>query len=282
MISIIVCSINKQRLENLQANLAAFCTTDYELIAYRNVQNEGLCQVYNKCAAKAKHNTVCFLHEDVLFHTKGWDEKIINALIDKNIGVIGVMGGRYKSAFGLGWRDGKTDFYRFRSMSGLENGKLLYYNPGEENLSQVVCLDGAFLCCRKDLWQQFLFDEINFKGFHFYDTDFTFRVAQKFKNFVINDLLLEHFSQGNFNTDYLLDSIVFEEKHHQLLPFTIEHLSQKEISHLEGYALTEKLTLMKRNGFSFSSRLNIIGKYFVRYFNFYQLIRNLYFGIIKA
>ena len=59
--------------------------------------------MYNFCAERAKHNHLCFVHEDVLFHTQGWDEKVIAHLQDKKAGIIGVMGSRYKSAFGLSW-----------------------------------------------------------------------------------------------------------------------------------------------------------------------------------
>lgn len=281
MLSIITCSISPEYVQRLLVNIQQTAALEYEIIVYENDGHKGLCEVYNICAAKAKYPNLCFVHEDVLFHTIDWDKLIAQYLCNEQIGVLGVMGGRYKSAFGLSWKDGKTSFYRFNIMDGIDHKHLSYF-PKDEILSEVVCLDGAFLCCRKDVWEKFRFDEEHFKGFHFYDIDFSFRVAQLYRNYTINNLLLEHFSQGKFDKNFIKDLICFEEIHQQTLPFTIEKISKKEISQLEGYALTEKLRLLKKNNFSLLFRLQLLQKYLRRHFNFYQLSRNVYFGFVKS
>ncbi len=281
MLSIIIMSNRAGNFEKIKENISVTVGTPYEIIRIEHIDG-GISKGYNAGALLSNFSYLCFVHDDVLFHTNSWGKLIVNHLKNESVGVIGVMGGRYKSAFGLGWRDGRTDFYRFHSKSGLEGGKVLYFNPGDKIKSRVVCLDGVFLCCRKEIWQQYQFDEINFKGFHFYDIDYSFRVAQHFQNFMINDVLLEHFSQGNRDKQFIGDALIFEKIHKAHLPFTIEKLSKKEINQLEGYALSEKLVLMKKHGFSVMVRLQLLRKYFFRYFNFYQLIRNLYFGFLKA
>jgi hypothetical protein len=281
MLSIVVLSNRDYNFFRLEENIKKTSSGVLEIIRVKDV-SRGLASGYNKGADLAVYNNLCFVHDDVLFHTKGWDELITSHLSKSEVGVIGVMGGRYKSAFGLSWRDGKTDFYRMNVRSGTSAGKHLLMNPLNEKQSFVLCLDGAFLCCRKEIWRRFKFDEQTFTGFHFYDIDFSFRVAQHFRNYVTYEILMEHFSAGDFNKEYVLDGLKFEEKHSKQLPFGLEKITQQEIRQLEGYALTEKLALMKKNGFSRKERLKLVNAYFSRHRNFYQLLRNLYFGFLRT
>lgn len=283
LLSIIICSIDSEKLMALKGNISETVGGNYELIHHDNSNEHlGICAVYNNLAKQASGQFLCFVHEDVRFHTVGWGQKLINHLIDKSTGVIGVMGGRYKSEFGLGWRDGYTTFYRYNILDGINNGKHLYFNPQSETSSNVVCLDGAFLCCRKEIWQHFLFDAINFTGFHFYDIDFTFRIAQSFTNKVVYDIQLEHFSHGKQDKLFLEDVIKFNQIYADRLPYSIERLSKKEVGRIEGYALSKKLSLLRK--YRFPSRLsgNLVFKYAQQYKNIYQLMRAIYFGYLKT
>lgn len=280
MLSIIVASDRDKFYNKLKINIDRTVDYEYEIVRIKEVR-QGLSSAYNNGAKKSKYSILCFVHDDVLFHTKAWGEKIIRHLDDSDTGVIGVMGGRYKSAFGLGWRDGEISFYRYSVKDGMNKGKHLFRHNDVEIKHPVICLDGAFLSCKKEVWQEFRFDEETFQGFHFYDIDFSFRVAQKYKNYTVSDILLEHFSQGKTGIDYLAASLLFDKKHRTLLPYTLEYLSKKELGQLEGYSLSEKLALLKKHRFSFAVRFNLLLKYMRRYFNFYQLLRNVYFGFIK-
>jgi hypothetical protein len=282
MISIIVSSYKEENLVKLKNNIEATVGVPFQFIPVINKGTMGLCEAYNAGAEQAAFPYLCFVHDDVFFHSHNWGNIVIQNTGEPKTGVVGVMGGRYKSSCGLGWRDGRTSFYRMKIVSGSSGGKHQAYNPYHEAKSRVICLDGAFLCCRKPIWEQFRFDADNFKGFHFYDIDFTFRVGQQFENYVLFDIVIEHFSSGNCDERYIKDSLVFERKFSENLPFTLEELSKKEIIQLEGYALGEKLMLMKKAAMPLKLRLKLIRKYFFRYCNFYQLIRHLYFGMLKA
>jgi hypothetical protein len=280
MLSIIIASSREAYSREIEENIAATISIPYEIVLITDVTN-GLCTAYNRGAELSNYSLLCFVHDDVLFHTNAWGSKVVKHLKTLNTGVIGVMGGRYKSAFGLGWRDGSTTFYRYNLLDGLTQSKHLKNSESNGIKSRVICLDGAFLCCTKEVWEHFKFDEKNFKGFHFYDTDFTFRVAQEYQNFAVTDILIEHFSHGNNNKEYLVDSLIFDKKHQRFLPATLESLSKKEYRQFEGYALSEKLRLLKQTGFSTLLRFTLLKKYLQKHFNFYQLIRNMYFGFIK-
>lgn len=74
MISIIICSkyskINcelEQNIENTIGNMP------FEIITINNSQNSySIYQAYNKGIKEAKYPYLCFMHEDILFHTVNW------------------------------------------------------------------------------------------------------------------------------------------------------------------------------------------------------------------
>lgn len=280
MLSIIILSDRIANYQRLKANIEATTLGKYEMI-WIDDPSGGIAKAYNTGASRSQFRYLCFVHDDVLFHTRGWDLSVISHLEDQKTGLVGILGGRYKSAFGLGWRDGKTEFYRMNVISRTAGGKHFLVNPLDEEKSEVLCLDGVFICCRKDVWQQFKFDEATFNGFHFYDIDFSFRAAQHYKNYVLYDILIEHFSSGHRGREYVTQGLKFDRKHANILPQRLEVISPREIAYLEGYALTEKFLLMRSSGFSSSERLKILKSYFKKHMNFYQLIRNLYFGFIR-
>jgi hypothetical protein len=69
----------------------------------------------------------------------------------------------------------------------------------------------AFLAIKKENYTHIRFNE-ELKGFHGYDLDFSLRVAKKFQNYVIDDILIQHFSQGNRDKKWLDANIKIKEK----------------------------------------------------------------------
>ena len=69
----------------------------------------------------------------------------------------------------------------------------------------VVLLDGVFLAMRKDLFDAVKFDE-TLAGFHGYDFDISAQaVIAGYNNYVVYDILLEHFSEGNRDAAYYVN-----------------------------------------------------------------------------
>jgi hypothetical protein len=280
LISVIIISDRPEYFGAIEKNIAFTIGVPFQLIHVKDSRS-GICFGYNRGAGKAKYDVLCFVHDDVLFHTEDWGKAVAAHLQESGTGVIGVMGGRYKSANGLTWRDGDTSMHRYQVKDGKEAGKILLHNAHNESKSRVLCLDGAFMCCRKNVWEEFNFDEKTFTGFHFYDADFCMQVAKSYSNYVVYDILIEHFSQGSINKAFIEDSLKFEHKWKNDLPFTIEKLTDKEIIQLEGYTLAEKLKYMDGAGFKRGERWTLTKRYFSRFGNLYHLIRSSYFGILK-
>jgi len=165
---------------------------------------------------------------------------------------------------------------------GAECGKLLLGNPYKEIKSRVITIDGAFMCCTKKVWDTYRFDENLFKGFHFYDLDFSFNLhSHNLHNYVVFDILIEHFSQGKRDQYFLADAEKFDKKWQHKLPVHLDNLSKEKVAALEGYSLAERLQLMKGLKTKSNEKIKLIRRYLVRHKNFYHLLRTLYFGFIK-
>jgi glycosyltransferase involved in cell wall biosynthesis len=282
MLSIIISTENPSWLAEIKKNITATAGLPFEIIEVINKGAYGLCKAYNSGAEKALYPYLCFIHDDVAFHTNDWGKKLIAHLQDPQTGLIGVAGGCYKSASGLDWKDGKEDFYRAIIIDGLLDQSRFYFNPLNEEKSRVVCLDGLFLCCRKKVWEMNRFDETIFSGFHFYDADWSMSVFQSLNNYVVYDIEIEHFSHGRMDRSFLKDSFLFEKKWQHVLPAYSIALEKEEIASVEGYVLTKKLSAMKKFGYSYRERTALLKKYFRRYKNYYQVLRNLYYGFVKV
>lgn len=207
MLSLIVCSRTPRISEELEKNIAETIGCEYELVVIDNSNNRySICSAYNFGVEKSKGEFLCFLHEDVLFHTKNWG-RIIEKSFEKNkIGLIGVVGGHYLPNIPCTW-----------NTSGIISGGLLQgytedgiykthlyenmrYKKGE-NIVDVVAVDGLFMAMQKSIFEYISWDENLFNDFHFYDMDICMQIqVLGFRVVVLYDLLIEHKSLGNYNT----------------------------------------------------------------------------------
>lgn len=224
MISVIVCSIKPHLLEQLKININKSIGVDYELLVYDNRNDrKGLCAVYNELAKKANYNVLCFIHEDILFETQAWGKILVNTLNEDDIGVLGIAGSKYKSAFYSGWYTGNKHFdcanvlHRFS-----DHDEKIYLSPSENDVvEEVVCVDGVFIACKKKVWQQILFDEQNLDGFHFYDLDFSLRSAQNFKVAITYQIDIAHITfGGDFGDNWITEAMLYHQRNKNLLPVT--------------------------------------------------------------
>ncbi len=225
MISVLICSANDKLLNQVQKNIDETIGITTEIIFYDNKKNKkGICEVYNILAAKAKYPFLCFVHEDVLFITKDWGKKIIDIFsVRSDIGVIGIAGSKYKSASYSGWFTGIREYDCANYIHKHRNGdEKVYLKPqNDSSLEEVVCLDGVFICCRKEVWQKVKFDEKNLSGFHFYDMSFTLEAARVCSVAVTYEIYLLHITKGgDFGNIWTETAIHYHSLVQHKLPFT--------------------------------------------------------------
>ncbi|HIZ26975.1 glycosyltransferase [Barnesiella sp. An55] len=224
MISIIVCSINPAKVEAFRANVLETIGLPCEFIFYDNRETGySITHVYNLCAEKAKGEYLCFAHEDICFRTSNWGERVVSLLQKPTTGVVGFAGSTAKLATYSGWGSMKQ-YTRYNYVQRFRDGSIKYFiaNPDKVSASPVIVLDGMCLFMRREVWAEIRFDEKTFQGFHLYDLDISMAVGQKYVNYVINDVLLEHFSEGSYNKAWFDDTVKFHKKWADRLPFYLK------------------------------------------------------------
>jgi hypothetical protein len=234
MISIIISSANAEQLKRVTENVTATIGVPFEIITTDNSRGEkGICEIYNHGAKKAKYDILCFMHEDVNIHTRNWGGIVISTFADNpKLGLIGIAGTAYKPIAPSGWEGfGAINLYVNIIQSykyKKRDPDTVNINPTNERLPRVACVDGVWLCAPKKVALEHPFDEALFKGFHCYDIDFSFSVAQAYEIAVTYDILLNHFSEGNYNQAWVDENIKLHKKWAHHLPVNLQGLTDKE------------------------------------------------------
>ena len=263
MISIIICSRYKETTKNLKENIDSTIGLPYEIIHINNYQNTySIFSAYNSGAAKAKYEILCFMHDDVLFHTLNWGIILSELLISKTTGVIGVAGSSVKSEIPSPWW---ISNYKNFAPQWLSYNLIQHFRSGIKNMTtfdndnplkttEVVITDGVFMCCRKDVWYNIRFDEANYNGFHFYDIDFSMAVHRSgYKNYVTSEILLEHLSAGSLDKKWIDAAFIFHKKWRTALPVYIENISKEETKKINLEALKNWLLILLEHKYSSAS-----------------------------
>ena len=189
------------------------------------IVNDGemsLPQAYNKGLDMAKNDIVVFCHDDLIFETKGWGQKL-QKLFNKNpeYGILGIAG--------------TTDLLDGRwwtlkeSMNGIvshqHEGKKWtnYYSKDQGNkITEMVVLDGLFFVIDKTKIKH-KFDE-SFDGFHFYDLAFCFpNYLDGVKIGLTTLIRVTHLSVGMTNQQWEDNKTKFEERYKDNLPVRLSN-----------------------------------------------------------
>lgn len=222
MISIIICSRDAQQLQAVTASVEKTIGVPYELIGIDNSGGAyGICEAYNIGAARSRYAHLCFMHEDIRFHTADWGKQVVAILADAAAGVLGVAGGTYMANAPGGWYAPAEAKYRRMNVVHTIKGKKKRFDtrPSKATLFPVAAVDGLWLCCRREVWAEFKFDPVTFPAFHFYDVDFCTRTFPKYTHYVTFDIAIEHFSAGSHNAAWYEAAYQYYTQRRAYLPF---------------------------------------------------------------
>lgn len=229
MVSIVICSIDPQRMRTVSANIQATIGIEHEVIIIDNAKElGGMGAGYNTGASRAKYDIICFMHDDVEFLTQGWGQCVLTHFKSSaSPGLIGIAGSRYKSKTISGWwtNQPKADCCNiYQRLPTGKDRKFLLRPAGKNDVSvPVKVLDGVWLCTRKKIWEEFPFNTAELKGFHFYDLDISLRISEKYTVAVVYDVDLLHFSNGNFGDEWVRGAIYFHEQVNKVpLPASVD------------------------------------------------------------
>lgn len=237
MISLIVCSRCPNKLDSLKKNVAKTIGTEYEFVIIDNSDNRyNIFSAYNEGVARSKGDILCFMHEDLVFHSKKWGKNVIAHLDNEEIGIIGVAGGFYLPRVPLiSWWDSETTGHLIQGIKIKNNyyrQKVLYKNNKEKKKSlEVVAVDGLWFCVKKTMFETIRFDDNNFHGFHCYDLDICMQVQnQNRKIEVVFDILIEHKSNGCRDDSFYETLLVWYKKWECSLPKSCKNTPHEFLS----------------------------------------------------
>lgn len=225
MISIIVCSRNKADLSVFTANVEQTIGAGFELIAIDNSENKySIFSAYNEGFSLSKGDYLCFVHEDVRFLSPDWGVHLMEHLQLPDVGIVGLAGGNVVTRVPDSWKNKDSAISITQSDRRLNKAPRKVILPVGNTLVRrdVILLDGVFLAMNRTVAEKVRFDE-TLGGFHGYDLDICLQVTTAgFRNFVVYDIGLEHFSKGNRDQKYFRNLIAIFRKWEQSLPLLLK------------------------------------------------------------
>ena len=224
MLSIIICSRKENVSDELSINIDKTIGCPYELIIIDNSENKySIFEAYNLGIEKSKGEFLCFVHDDILFHTQDWGE-VVNSIFEweEKVGLIGIAGAKIKTKMPSAWWDCPEEQKNIYIKQHFKSGKTADWNIGfkVENLEEVVVIDGVFMVLRKDT--AIGFDE-TIGGFHNYDLNISFECKKIGRIIVVtNQILIEHFSKGTINKEWLKSTFKIHKLYRSILPLRVD------------------------------------------------------------
>lgn len=222
MISIIICSRTSELSSNIYSNIKNTIGCEYEFIIIDNSKNEyNIFSAYNEGVKRSKGEVLCFMHEDIIFHTNNWGNVVLESIKNNSIGVVGVIGSQFlPNKMASWWLCNST---KGQILQGYTNQKGNYSCSLDgmpiQDVTDVVVVDGLWFCISKELFTLIEFDENTFNSFHCYDVDICMQVLEQDKRVVIvPNILIEHCSLGNVRTSYYNELKKFYNKWNKNLP----------------------------------------------------------------
>ncbi len=223
MISVIICSRSQKIPEELSNNIESTINCEFEWVIIDNSKrNLTIFEAYNIGIERSKGAILCFMHDDILIHTMDWGNTLLKLFqTSDRIGLIGVAGSVIKTKAPSAWTDCKEEQKIISIVQHFPNKDKEHWNNGFENQSlvEVVAIDGVFMAMRRD--SRFRMNE-DLKGFHNYDLN----VSLEYKKYgyeimVTNQVLIEHFSIGNMNRDWVVSTASIHQLYKHMLPLCV-------------------------------------------------------------
>jgi len=249
MLSLIICARSNDIPVSLKQNIANTVGAEYEIIVIDNSDNHhSIFSAYNLGVEKSKYPYLCFMHDDIAFHTQNWGAKVVKHFTDDSTGAVGIAGSPYFPAMPGAWWSSKV---RNEITVTDKDGDItpsIHYYPAAADKNECVVLDGVWLCIRRALFEKIKFDDTIFSGFHFYDIDICLQVNQLgYKLYCVFDVWIQHLSVGNTDKTWLKNALLVQKKWRQKLPASCMKFSYLQVCKFELRALNEYLDVMLRN-----------------------------------
>jgi glycosyltransferase involved in cell wall biosynthesis len=175
---------------------------NYTLV--ENKANTGVLPTFKQALEYVPNGVLCFMHNDVLIHEKGWDQRVSDAFeSDEKLGLVGLLGARGVMPDGgrvgvmshmLGKEWGKTEGAQ---PAAIHHGELMM------ELAPASVLDGVGMFFRKETLQQLNDDTDSFSPIraphHFYDRILTLKCIDLGWHVAVLGIQFDHWSGATAN-----------------------------------------------------------------------------------
>jgi len=224
MLYLIICSRTSDISSELKENINATIGCDYGLVVIDNSNNDySIFSAYNEGVRRSKGDVLCFMHDDILFHTVGWGNLVNKHFENENLGLLGVIGSHVMMDMPLPWWSYFAGCGQI--IQGVKTDELYvkrnqqYTKQEDETCEDAACVDGLWFCVRKSLFDKIRFDDVTYKGFHCYDCDICMQVINNGMQVrIANDVLIEHLSKGVLNDMFYENIKIWNNKWREKLP----------------------------------------------------------------
>lgn len=226
MISIIICSRKPDIPRELRQNIAETIGCEYELIIIDNSKHSySICQAYNNGLNESNGDILCFMHDDVLFHSTDWGQIISLHLLEHHeVGIIGFLGGHYLPKRPCYWSEPRVEsahYIQGETIDGIYSYRMIDHHKYRQNRTFVAAVDGVFMAMRRDIFTGYpiQWDSSTFTDFHFYDADMCMQIHKAgLKIEILWDVLMEHKSCGTTRNSFIKARQIWYNKWQDNLP----------------------------------------------------------------
>jgi len=205
MISVICCYSSSEKLNSMLTKSLENQEIDFEAIYIDNSKGRfsSAAAALNYGFMQSKGEYVVFVHQDVIFDNEHFLQEIIYEIDALNTqAIVGVAGIKEKNGV-------------YSNIThGSENkivGRYRLSNP-----VKVQTLDEVLLAMKREVFNQFLFDEKTCDNWHLYGVDLCLTAAKNGIYSYVIPLSLHHQSKGNVDWNYMktLGKVVAKHKKH--------------------------------------------------------------------
>lgn len=252
LVSIVICSRKKELDSDFVNNINNTIGCDYELIIIDNSNNKyTIFEAYNLGIKKSTGELIAFIHDDIYFHSTNWG-KIIKTIFykDNSIGLLGVAGVKLKTRMPSGHWNCPSKYKEINIIQHISKNDVQKWDYGFHNSSEseVVAIDGVFMVIKNN--DTLSFNE-ELKGFHNYDLSISFQCHKiGVKIVVTNQVLIEHYSNGDINNSWYESTYKIHEMYKDILPLKTIAVAVGEIDDVEF-----------KNGLSFLNPFIYVGSF---------------------
>lgn len=224
MLSVIICSRSNDVSSELKENISATIGCEYEMVVIDNSKNQyNIFQAYNEGVRRAKGDILCFMHDDILYHSENWGNKVCEYFDSyPDLGCLGVAGSHLVLDAPASFWHSEASCLHFYGHDS--DGNLLLLDNtadevAEDGLIKVCSVDGLWMSIRKSLFETIRFDDHTFQGFHCYDSDICMQIIQAGYDIGIAvGVLVEHGKRGTQNSSYFESIRAWHKKWTGFLP----------------------------------------------------------------